>query len=290
MISKGFLRGAAIAAFVVSGAVMAQAGSLDVEYDISLLGLPLGKATMTGKVERSRYAVQIQAKLTGLAGMISGGRGAGTASGTIAGVRVAPTSFAVTSRAGKDQRTVRMSLPGGAVRAVDIVPPIDVHPDRVPVDNAHKRGVVDPIGALLMPVRTGVAPGDPAICDRTIPVFDGAARFDVKLIPSGSKAIQTAGFTGDVAVCKARYVPIAGHRPSRKATQFMAENEDLEVWLAPLGSTGLVAPYRISIRTMVGTTVLQASRFAVDGTTVASVSRTATGSIGRATETAVTTD
>lgn len=286
MIAKRFLRSAAAAALVVSGAGAAQAGSLDVEYDISLLGMPLGKATMTGKVERARYALQIQAKLTGLAGMLSGGRGAGTASGTIAGTRVAPSSFAVTSRAGKDQRTVRMSLPGGAVRAVDIVPPIEVHEDRVPVANSHKRGVVDPIGAMLMPVSAGVAPGDPAICDRTIPVFDGAARFDVKLIPSGTKNIQSEGFTGDVAVCKARYVPIAGHRPSRKATQFMADNEDLEVWLAPLGTTGLVAPYRISIRTMVGTTVLQASRFSVDGTTVAAVSRTATGSIARTAEAA----
>ena len=42
------------------------------------------------------------------------------------------------------------------------------------------------------------------------------------------------GYSGDVLVCAARYNPIAGHRTGRKSTQFMADNKDMEVWLAPV--------------------------------------------------------
>lgn len=265
----------------MAGAALADA--VDVRYDISLIGLPLGQATMTGDVDPTRYSVTIQAKLTGLAGLVTGGRGAGTGVGSVRNARLLPATFAVTSAAGEDQRTVRMSLPGGSVRSVEIIPPIEQKSDRVPVTDNHKRGVLDPIGAMLMPIAAGMSPTDPAACERTLPVFDGAARFDIKLSFAGVRSINKDGYRGDVLVCKARYVPISGHRTERKATKFMIDNKDMEVWLAPLGRSGLLAPYRISIRTMIGTTVLQASRFSVDGSTeVVRASPNVTGSTRRA--------
>ncbi len=42
------------------------------------------------------------------------------------------------------------------------------------------------------------------------------------------------GYSGAVLVCTGRYNPIAGHRTGRKSTQFMADNRDMEVWLAPV--------------------------------------------------------
>ena len=66
-----------------------------------------------------------------------------------------------------------------------------------------------------------------------------------------------------VAICAARYVPIAGHRRDRPATKFMEENKDIEVWLAPVGDAKVLMPFRISLRTMVGTAVAEASEFSV---------------------------
>ena len=65
-------------------------------------------------------------------------------------------------------------------------------------------------------------------------------------------------------VCAARYVPIAGHRRDRPATKFMADNKDLEVWLAPIERDHVLIPFRVSVRTMIGTTVVEASEFRVD--------------------------
>lgn len=81
----------------------------------------------------------------------------------------------------------------------------------------------------------------------------------------GTRNVQTQGYSGPVAVCAARYTPIAGHRPDRPGTKFMAENRQMEAWLAPVGNSGVLVPYRIAVRTMVGTTVIEAKEFVVSG-------------------------
>src|SRR5215212_7885759 len=152
----------------------ARAQTLKVDYAISLAGIPLGSADLAMTFEGSKYKMQVGAKLTGLAGLLTGGRGAATAAGALSGSQPVPASFAVTSRSSNDQRTVRMGLTGGSVAAVEITPPLDEKPDRVPLKDSHKRGILDPVSALIMPA-SRASPTDPGNCNRTLPVFDGAA-------------------------------------------------------------------------------------------------------------------
>jgi hypothetical protein len=44
----------------------------------------------------------------------------------------------------------------------------------------------------------------------------------------------------------------------------MADNKDLEVWLAPIASDHVLFAFRVSVRTMIGTTVVEAQEFRVD--------------------------
>ena len=44
----------------------------------------------------------------------------------------------------------------------------------------------------------------------------------------------------------------------------MADNKDLEVWLAPIERDRMLIPFRVSARTMIGTTVIEASEFRVE--------------------------
>jgi hypothetical protein len=41
----------------------------------------------------------------------------------------------------------------------------------------------------------------------------------------------------------------------------MAENRDIEAWLAPIPGTQLVAPWRIAVRSEIGMVVIEATRF-----------------------------
>ena len=75
-------------------------------------------------------------------------------------------------------------------------------------------------------------------------IFDGAARYDIKLSHAGTREVQLEGYSGPVSICQARYVPIAGHRALRPSTKFMAENRDISTWLAPVAGTNLMVPVR----------------------------------------------
>ena len=263
-----FVLAATVATTLIGAAAGAvRADSLDVQYDLSLAGLPIGTAAMGGTVSPGNYKVDVRARMTGLAGLLTGGKGAGTSSGTASGMRVVPSAYALTSTNSNGTYTVRMALSSGSVAAVDINPPLDEKVDRVPLLDTHKRNVVDPVGALLMPVARPGPLLDPASCNRTIPVFDGAGRFDVTLTYVGTEKVDIQGYRGPVLVCAARYNPIAGHRTGRKATQFMADNTDMSTWLAPVENARMLVPVKISVRTMIGTTVIEATRFATGRST-----------------------
>jgi hypothetical protein len=256
----------ALAVLAFCGASSASAAqTLKVDYGISLAGLPMGTADLATTFEGSKYSMQMAAKLTGLAGLLTGGKGAASAAGAVSGARPVPSTFAVTSRSSKDQRVVRMGLNGGNVAALEVTPPIDSKPDRVPLEDTHKRGVVDPVSALIMPASSGGDPLDRSNCERTIPVFDGAARFDVVLSYSETRTVEKPGYRGPVLVCDARYVPIAGHRSLRPSTKFMQDNRDMQVWLAPVDGTRFLIPLRISVRTMIGVSVIEASTWTLLG-------------------------
>jgi hypothetical protein len=266
------LAGLALAASALASAGRpAVAASLAARYEVSLLGLTLGTANLSGGIDGDRYKLDVVAKLTGLVGSFTGGRGSGAATGTLNGGRLEPSSFAVSSASSSESRTVRMALGDGNVAAIAIDPPIDAKPDRVPLNDGHRRNIVDPLSAFLMPVNG--KGGNAAACNRTLPIFDGAARYDIKLTSAGTRQVEIDGYSGPVAVCQARYVPIAGHRALRPSTKFMAENREISTWLAPVAGTTLMVPVRISVKTMIGTAVIEASSFKVDPGVTASAAR-----------------
>lgn len=255
---------ATVAVLVLTG-TGTSAGSIEARYGISLAGLSLGTATLTGDITASKYTLTARASLTGLAGMVSGGRGAATVTGSLQPQKVVPSTYALTAASSDMTRTIQLGMTAGNIHTVVVNPPIDPKPDRVPVLPEHQRAVLDPLSAILMPTPATAGLGS-AACNRTIPIFDGAQRFDVQLTYAGMKNVSAEGYAGQVVVCKARYNPVSGHRALRPATKYMQENRDMEAWLAPVGAEGVFIPFRVSVKTMVGTTVIQAQRFVTGAT------------------------
>ncbi|MGL4323748.1 MAG: DUF3108 domain-containing protein [Beijerinckiaceae bacterium] len=253
----------ALAAIMTAGA--ARAEKVAVQYDITLAGLTFGRADVAADISSGRYSLDVNARTAGLAS-VSKGAGRAQANGAIGGVIPNSTGYAMTAQSSDGPRTVRMSMAGGSVRGAEINPPVEAKPDRVPVTDAHKRGVLDPVSALIMP-QTVAAGMDASNCNRTLPIFDGAARYDIVLSYKGTKQVKTKGYEGPVLICSARYVPHAGHRAERKVTQFMANNRDMEAWLAPVNGTRVLMPYKIAVKTMVGTAVIEAANFSTMTTT-----------------------
>lgn len=251
------------AASVVLCAVPAGAETLKARYALSLMGFPIGSAVASGVVEPQNYRVDISMRTTGLANLVNNAKGAATASGGLGAGGPSPASYANVTSNSDETRTVRMSLAGNAVRAIEVRPAPWDAASRVPVTESAKRNVVDPVSALIMSVPHGQELTGPAACNRTISVFDGVTRFDVELVYAGAHTAETRGYAGPVSVCTARYTPIAGHRPDSASTRYMAANSDMSVWLAPLADARVVVPIHIAIGTAAGTLVIDAAEFQI---------------------------
>jgi hypothetical protein len=244
----------------------AGAATVAVDYGINLAGLPIGTARLAGSFERDRYLMDVSATLTGLVGAITGGRGSARASGTFAAAPQ-PGAFAIATHTASSGIAVRMALAHGNVVQSEVTPPLIDMQDRVPVTAANRRGILDPVSALLMPSQGRGDPLDPDNCNRTLPVFDGATRFNVMLSYAETRPVQKPGYAGPVLVCTARYQAVAGHRPDRPGVKFMEENREMSVWLAPVAGTRVLIPLRISVLTTIGTNIIEATRWTQDGTT-----------------------
>ena len=257
------LGAAATAAAVGLGAAPAEADLVHATYRVSLVGLPIGSASLDAVLSPTSYAIHADAKLTGLARLFANARGASTGSGAIVEGHVSPETFATTAASSQMTRTIRMALADNAVKGIDIAPPFEEKPDRVPLGPHDEQNIVDPVGAVVIPAPASGAMAATSACNRKISIFDGYTRFDIDLSYVGEREAKTKGYEGSVAVCAARYVPISGHSANRPATKFMAENKDLEVWLAPIEADRVWMPFRVSVRTMIGTTVVEAQEFRV---------------------------
>ncbi len=253
---------AVVAAF--GAAVSAQADVLHVSYRVSLIGLPIGLANLNAELSPTSYSIRADARLTGLAKLFANARGASAGQGSIVGGHVSPATFATIAASSQMTRTIRMAIAGNTVTGVDIAPPFEDKPDRVPLGPHDEQNIVDPVGAVIFPAPASGPLVSPAACNRKIPIFDGYTRFDIDLTYVGERNVKAKGYDGPVAVCSIRYVPISGHRRDRPATKFMADNKDLEVWLAPIAHDHMLIPFRVSARTMIGTTVIEASEFRLD--------------------------
>jgi hypothetical protein len=249
---------------VGSGMASTRADEFRARYTVSLIGLPIGEAAAAGSIGPASYRINLSAKLTGVAAMIANVKLALAATGALRRGGIAPSTYATTSANSQGSRTVRMSLDAGNVKAVEIFPPFEDKDGRVPVTAANKRNILDPATALIMAVPEGQPLVGPAACNRTIPVYDGYVRFDVALHYVGVREVAVDGYSGPVSVCAARYTPVSGHKRDSKSTKFMAENRDIEAWLAPIARAHVVVPFHVALMTLAGTAVIDAVEFSVE--------------------------
>ncbi|WP_237153274.1 DUF3108 domain-containing protein [Oryzibacter oryziterrae] len=225
-------------------------------YNISFMGFGIAKASLAVKVDRGAYAAKLHISTSGLARIVSSEETYVNSKGYV-GRSMMSSSYDLMSRGDKITQ-VDMSLSSGNIRSLKAIPELAERDDRVPVTNAAKRNVVDPLSAAMVPVSGKVGK---AVCDRTLPVFDGWTRYDIKLSYSGTEAADVPGYKGDAVKCDARWIPVAGHRSGSKSTEFMTNNRDISVWFVPMAGGDVMVPSKVSVKTMRGVLLIQAAQF-----------------------------
>jgi hypothetical protein len=224
---------AAGAALALSGAAQAQ-GTLTASYTISVARIPVGKLAWSAEIGEDSYSISGSGEASGIASFLASGKGTLAAHGAVSEGRLSPAEFTsdITEDGGKLRQTMRLEQ--GNVTEVTVDPPAPAaDPERVPLTAAHQQGVLDPLTAWLVPAAgAGDGLGREA-CERTLSVFDGQKRYDLKLaFRRMDKARADKGYQGPALVCAVTLQPIAGHRPASSTVTFLAGGRDIELWLA----------------------------------------------------------
>jgi hypothetical protein len=251
------LAGMAVAAIAADAQAQAK---LTAQYTISMTGISIGQLAWLIDIGDDTYATSASGSASGVLSVLVNGEGSVVTRGLVSNGHLAPTT--VSSHVTDDEGTteLRMTFDGGAAKLLTPEPP--GKPDRVPVSEADRAGVVDPLTAMLIPVAAG---GDLLAhegCNRTLPIFDGRRRYDLALSFKRTDTIKIAhGYAGPVLVCGAVLRPISGHSAKSMLVKYVAGRHDVELWFAPVAGAHVIAPIRVSMPTLVGTLGIQADQF-----------------------------
>ena len=131
-----------------------------------------------------------------------------------------PTSYGATINYDRKVDDVHMALAGGNVTDYCGRAAAAADPDRIPVTDADRRGVTDPMTSMLNRVSGNGDPVSPEACNRKVAVFDGRVRYDLH---SEFKRMETVkadrGYAGPAVVCAVYFTPISGYVPDRPGDQ-----------------------------------------------------------------------
>lgn len=233
-------------------------------YSISVAGFKIGKGTLALVLQGNAYSAKVNIEPAGIGTLFSTGKGGAEASGWLVGSKVVPSKYRMASHASNIDFYVNLSQGSGSIRSMEVAPQFKPNKERIKVTNRHTRNAIDPLSAALMPVGRSKDSFGPKVCSRKLPIFDGWTRFDIKLSYEGTKEVSGRGYDGQVVVCKARWVPVAGHRPSKESVKHLAK-ANMEVWIAPMGRDNVLIPYRIAVDTQNGRLLVEASKLNIEG-------------------------
>jgi hypothetical protein len=254
--------GLRLAGLTLAIASPAQAeGRLDARYTVTLAGIPIGKGAWVVDISSDQYTAAASGATAGLMRVFASGRGSGASRGSMVNGTPVPSSFAASISSDKTEE-IRMTLGSGGVKDYVITPSLPPDPDRVPLTEAHLRGVTDPMTGSLVRVSGAGDLVGPQACQRPTQIFDGRMRYTLKFAYKRIEQVKAEkGYQGPAVVCAVYFVPLAGYIPSRSALKYLQEQRDMETWLAPIAGTHLLVPFRMSVPTPLGSGVLQATQF-----------------------------
>src|SRR5262245_7331844 len=256
------LAAGSVLGFMAAADVHAHAqGNLDATYTISFARIPVGEITATVVFGDSEYAISARGRAGGVMKVLSvDGEGSFNTHGAIKDGHPVPTNFTSKIVSTNETSDVTMVLDEGGVRELTATPPPSQ--DRVPVTAANRRGIVDPLTAVLFSTAIAGETLFSEACRRTLPIFDGHQRYDLKLaFKRMDKVTAQKGYAGPVVVCSVSYEPIVGQRARIPLVKYLSEHRDIQMAFAPIAGTRFLAPFRLSVVSLLANLTIEANRF-----------------------------
>ena len=231
-----------------------------VTYSSSVLIFKVGEITLTAGVGPDGYSASTHIEAAGLAALFTDFDIRANVAGHRTDDGMRPIEYSHVERTGDKVR--RVDIDFSEPIAQSLAEPPFGSLGVPPASDEQRRNVIDPISSLfLLSEVMNDRGGD--ICSGTVPVFDGKARYDLRLESAGTERIRTRAWRGDALVCHAWYEPIAGYDPE----DYPSESElryPLTLWLAAFEGGAFYMPVRLHTRAGFGGITIEAHEIEVE--------------------------
>jgi Protein of unknown function (DUF3108) len=237
-------------------------GRLDARYEATLAGIPVGKGAWTIDISEDAFSASAFGGTSGLLKAFASGSGTGAAQGRVVNGALVASNYSASTTTSKKTEAIRMLLANGTIKEYAIEPEPPVDPDRIPVTEAHRKGVFDPMTGAMLRVPGTSDPLGPDACRTGTAIFDGRMRYDLKLDFKRMETVKAErGYQGPVVVCALYFVPVAGYIPDRPVIKYLTAQRNMEIAFAPVAGTRVLVPFRMVIPTPLGIAMLEATQF-----------------------------
>jgi len=267
------LRGGAFALAVLACALLAAPnpasaqGRLEAQYEATLAGIPVGKGAWNIDISDDQFSAAASGGTSGILKAFAGGSGTGAAQGRVVGGALVSTNYTASTTTSKKTEAIHMVLSNGTVKEFGIEPEPPVDADRLPVTDAHRKGVYDPMTGSMLRVPGTADPLGPDACHTGAPIFDGRMRYDLALDFKRMETVKAEkGYRGPVVVCAVYFTPVAGYIPDRPVIRYLSAQRNIEIAFAPVAGTRILVPFWMKIPTPLGVAMLEATSFITQAT------------------------
>jgi hypothetical protein len=210
-----------MAAGIIVGSNQARAQKLEARYSVSMTGIPVGKSEWTVNIGTDAYSISASGGAAGILSILMTAEGVAATGGKLQNDRLVPRIFTSSATENGDKIDLRIRLDGGVATMVELNEP-PPEPDRVPITDEHRRGVVDPLTALLIHNAGVHGILAPDACNHTLAIFDGRRRYDLLMSFKPIDHLAKKEYEGEVLVCNVVLRPIAGHRANSAIMKYVA--------------------------------------------------------------------
>lgn len=253
MLRAGFRRVLSLAALglaLCAPAAVAEEARSRAEYTVTMGGTQIAVVTIIFADTGSKYTLQLDARIAGLAQFVASGSARATSSGVSTPSGLTAQKFDLLTRAQGDEFTSAVTYANGTVDTFKVAPPIVNTIDRIPIERKDLSRATD----MMAPFVLRGAGLDKSLCTKQMPIFTGVERFNLSLkyIKDDTATSKRTGYQGPLVLCSMHYTPISGHYTTSEITTYLETNERMLVWFAPLKQPGYFIPYRALVTTEAG--------------------------------------
>lgn len=225
------------------------------KYKLSFGGFEVGSYKFQSKSDGKGYTATANAEVSAMFGAFTW-KGGIESNGTLGASAPHPAAYKLSYKSKSKVTSITLGFDAAGVNSVAVLPKKPPNPEAIPVKPEDLKNVFDPMSSIL--AMTHATGGNP--CSRTIPIFDGKARFNLVMSPKGEQKLKEdkpSGQPVQLKVCQVKYVPVSGHKPKDFVKPWVDYN-GIEIALRPVPAANVFVPYRISIPTSIGMAVMSA--------------------------------